>query len=191
VNLTELLAHPYTVVLARWLLAAVLLVAGISKLLDREGFVQAVDAYQILPVRLARVVALGLPYLEIVLGVFLLTGLATRMAAILAIWLFATFAIAVAINLVRRRELDCHCFGNLWQGKIGLSTLLRNLILVILSIQILIFADGYLAIDGWIGGGFQGMSLAGAISVGFLVVVIVGLAVLISAAQRTLTDIGR
>lgn len=57
-NPIEFLAHPYAVVLARWLLAGIFLVAGISKLLDREGSVEAVKSYQIVPQRFARWFAL-------------------------------------------------------------------------------------------------------------------------------------
>ncbi len=149
-NPIEFLAHPYTVVLARWLLAGILLVAGISKLFDREGFVQAVEAYQILPARLSRMFALILPYLEITVAFFLLIGLATRLVAVLAILLFITFIITLGINLLRGKDLDCHCFGKLYQEKIGLATLSRNFILMLLAALVLTFADGYLAIDSWL-----------------------------------------
>ncbi len=157
-NQSYLLGHPYAVALARWSLAGVLLVAGISKLFDRTGFVQAVESYQILPKRLSRLFAFSLPYSEITAGFALLVGLGTRAAAMLAIFLVACFTTAIVFNLARSRDLDCHCFGNLHQEKISAASLLRNLIFILLAVEVIIFADGYLAIDGWLFGMKTGKS---------------------------------
>lgn len=155
-HFTAFLAHPYTVVLARWLLAGVLLVSGSGKLLDRQGFVQGVIAYQIMPASLGRAFALGLPYGEIALGLALLIGLWTRPSAILAIALLVTFLTAITVNLARGRKLDCHCFGTLHQEPIGLPSILRNSVLLLLAADVSVFADGYLALDRWLPGAHTG-----------------------------------
>lgn len=149
-NLAELLTHPYTIVIARWMLAGILLIAGITKLFDREGFIQAVELYRVLPARLTRVFALCLPYLEVISGFGLLVGLWTRAATMLAIALFVSFAIAIAINVARGKDLDCHCFGKLRQEKTSPVSLFRNFVFALLAIHVSIFADGYLAVDGWL-----------------------------------------
>jgi hypothetical protein len=91
-----------------------------------------------------------LPYLEIACGLTLLVGLWTRAAALLAIMLFASFATAIGINLARGKDLDCNCLGKLHQEKISAATLLRNFIFILLAVEALIFANNYLAIDGWL-----------------------------------------
>lgn len=143
----DALAHPYTSVLARWFVAGVLLISSVSKLFDRAGLVQAVEAYRILPTRLSRTVALALPYTELLLGVALLLGLWTRIAAGLNILLFLSFAGAIAINLARGSELDCHCFGALYRKSISPASLFHVGVLALLATYIAIFTDDYLTLD--------------------------------------------
>ncbi len=179
-NPIEFLAHPYTVVLARWLLAGILLVAGISKLFDREGFVQAVEAYQILPARLSRMFALILPYLEIAVAFFLLIGLATRLAAVLALLLLGSFTITMVINLARGRELDCHCFGNMSRERIGARTVMRNMGLLLLTTVMFHFYDGYLSTEAWLFGWAlpRAPSLNGLIPI-LLTSILIGIAIML------------
>ncbi|MEU5841204.1 MauE/DoxX family redox-associated membrane protein [Rhodococcus sp. NPDC047139] len=100
-----------------WLLIAsivggTLLLAGVPKIRDRDGLLRVVRGYRLLPAPIERAVALGLPWLEIVLGVALVTGIAGRYAAALAALLFAGFWAGLSINLLRgRRDLDCGCFA--------------------------------------------------------------------------------
>jgi len=176
-NPIEILAHPYTVVLTRWLLATVLLVAGVSKLFDREGFGQAVESYQILPTHAAQALALILPYLEIAVGFALAVGVWTRGAAVLTLSLFASFMIAIAINIARGRDLNCHCFGKLHQDRISSTVLLRNSFFALLAAQILIFTDGFLALDGWL----SGANTAGAPPIdGMIPLTLAGLAAIVA-----------
>lgn len=174
----ELLAHPYTVALMRWSLAGVLLLSGVGKLFDRAGFVRAVASYRILPAPLARVFAVCLPYGEIALGCALFVGAWTNAMAALVIVLFLCFAIAIAVNLARGNKLDCHCFGALQRETIGPASLLRVLLLALLAMLVMIFADGYLAVDRWLPGaravGGQGPPTEGLLAL-VLAVVVTGL----------------
>jgi putative oxidoreductase len=152
-DLGDLLVHPYTATTARWALAGILLTAGISKLPRRAEFTQAVLAYNILSVRFARIAARCIPWLEIVAGLGLLIGLYTSVAAALACMLLSAFTIAIGINLWRGNDLDCHCFGTAHQTKIGPGALLRNLLLILITLVILRFYTGYLSVEalvlGW------------------------------------------
>ncbi|WP_108251071.1 MauE/DoxX family redox-associated membrane protein [Planctomonas deserti] len=93
-------------------LGGLLLLAGVSKLHDREGGLAAVQGYRLLPRVAERIVAITLPYVEILIGVPLLLGLGAPVVPAAAAVLFLVFFAALSINLLRgRRELDCGCFG--------------------------------------------------------------------------------
>lgn len=92
-------------------LAAVWLVAGGVKLLDPGQTYLAVRAYQLLPDALVRPVAVGLPLLELLLGVFLLIGLGTRLAAVMSALLLIAFIAAVGQSWARGLTIGCGCFG--------------------------------------------------------------------------------
>jgi uncharacterized membrane protein YphA (DoxX/SURF4 family) len=93
----------------RWLLALVLLSAGLAKLADRAGFAEAVRRYAILPPRAVPAVASGLPGVEIVLGVALAAGVAPLISGTCACLLLTGLAAAVAVNVAHGRRFQCGC----------------------------------------------------------------------------------
>lgn len=94
------------------LVGAVLLVAGVPKVRDRERMIRVVRGYKMLPDGMAVVVGTVLPWIEIVLGIALITGTAPSISGSLAAALFVVFFLGLSVNLIRgRRELDCGCFA--------------------------------------------------------------------------------
>src|SRR3712207_2834024 len=81
--------------LARLGLAAVFLVSGVLKALDPDAAYVAVRAYDVLPKAGVALVATVLPWLEIVLGVLLLLGVATRTVAAVGAGLLLVFVAGV------------------------------------------------------------------------------------------------
>ena len=107
--------QPWLVTAARLGLAGVLLAAGWPKLLDAEGTVRSVRAFQILPEALVRPFAYGLPMLELVLALLLLVGLGTRLAGAATAVLMLVFLGGIASAWARGLAIDCGCFGNAGQ----------------------------------------------------------------------------
>ena len=97
--------------LARLALGGVFLVAGALKVGDPEASVRAVQAYRLLPTDVAEVVGYVLPAVEIGLGLLLLLGLMTRVAAVVALVLLVAFVIGVSSAWARGLSIDCGCFG--------------------------------------------------------------------------------
>ena len=97
--------------LARLGLAAVWLISGGLKALDPDQTYVAVRAYDVLPPDGVGVVATLLPWVEIALGVLLLTGVGTRLVAGLSAGLLAVFIAGVVQAWARGLSIDCGCFG--------------------------------------------------------------------------------
>lgn len=95
----------------RVVLGLVMMYAGVAKLVDPSQALRAVQAYRILPASLDDIVAVGLPLLEIAVGVLLLLGLGTRLAAAIAGGLMVVFIAGVASAWIRGFSIDCGCFG--------------------------------------------------------------------------------
>ena len=96
---------------ARLGLAAVFLVSGILKAVDPDTTYVAVRAYDVLPKPGVALVAAVLPWAEIALGLVLLAGLATRLAAALGAALLLVFVAGVTQAWARGLSIDCGCFG--------------------------------------------------------------------------------
>lgn len=95
----------------RLLLTGVWLYAGGSKVGDLDASVRAVKAYQLLPSAVAELVGAALPLVEIGLGLLLLLGMATRLAAAVSALLLAAFTAGIASAWARGLRIDCGCFG--------------------------------------------------------------------------------
>jgi uncharacterized membrane protein YphA (DoxX/SURF4 family) len=98
--------------LARLAVGGVFLVAGALKVGDPDTSVRAVQAYRLLPTGVAEVVGYTLPAVEIGIGLLLLVGLITRVAAVAALVLLVAFVIGVASAWARGLSIDCGCFGD-------------------------------------------------------------------------------
>jgi uncharacterized membrane protein YphA (DoxX/SURF4 family) len=98
--------------LARLIVGAVELLAGLSKFSDPAGNVRAVRAYRILPESIVPTVGHALPTIEIVIGSLLILGLFTRAMGILSGLFFLAFIIGISSAWARGLEINCGCFGN-------------------------------------------------------------------------------
>ena len=96
---------------ARVLLGATMLYAGIIKLTEPGQALRAVQAYRILPPSIDDIVAYGLPLLEMAVGALLLLGLSTKTAAWVTGGLMVVFVAGVASAWIRGLSIDCGCSG--------------------------------------------------------------------------------
>jgi uncharacterized membrane protein YphA (DoxX/SURF4 family) len=96
----------------RMLVGMTLVLASVDKLFDARGFADAVAAYELVPRILVNLVAIALPWLELLTGVALLTGFGARAAGLVATLLATVYAVAVVSALARGMEISCGCFGD-------------------------------------------------------------------------------
>jgi uncharacterized membrane protein YphA (DoxX/SURF4 family) len=106
------MSWPWISTAARLGLAAVWLIAGGAKAGDLAASGRAVNAYQLMPYDVARVLGAALPFLEIGLGMLLLAGLAVRLSAGISAFLLVVFIAGVVSAWSRGLAIDCGCFGS-------------------------------------------------------------------------------
>lgn len=121
-----------SLLIMRLLLAATFGVAGLAKLADREGTRQAILDFG-LPANLGAPLGLLMPLAEIAVALVLLPASTAWWGALAAVILLLLFIAAISFNLVRGRQPDCHCFGQLHSAPVGRRTLLRNGVLAALA----------------------------------------------------------
>lgn len=90
--------------------ALVFMVAGAVKIGAAADLAHTVAGYRLLPPFGARMVALVLPWVEIVAGACLLAGFMTASAALVATLLAVAFEVAVVSALLRGLVIACGCF---------------------------------------------------------------------------------
>lgn len=105
-------AQPWIGLLARLGLGGVLLYAGYLKAFTPDKSMMAVRAYEILPIWLANVMGIVLPWLEMGAGLLLILGIAVRYVSIFGSGLMVAFIIAISQAWARGLSIDCGCFGD-------------------------------------------------------------------------------
>ncbi|MGC2130289.1 MAG: MauE/DoxX family redox-associated membrane protein [Candidatus Aquilonibacter sp.] len=99
------------VALARVLLGALLVWAGAAKIGHSEALAGAIAGFRLLPPSLVAPLAVILPFFEVLLGLYLIAGLFTRIAAAVAGAQFLIYAAAIASAVLRGIPANCGCFG--------------------------------------------------------------------------------
>ena len=102
--------QPWITLVCRLALAGILIYAAVSKYPPALS-VQAVEAYDLFPHELARLIGYTLPLFELALAVLLLIGLATRFTGAVTVLLMAVFIAGIVSAMARGLSIDCGCFG--------------------------------------------------------------------------------
>ena len=103
--------QPWLGLVCRLTLGGVLFVAGYLKVDKLEISQMAVRSYELLPIPLANFLGVVLPFFEVVIGLLLILGAATRIMAALGGFTMFIFIIAIAQAWARGLNIDCGCFG--------------------------------------------------------------------------------
>jgi uncharacterized membrane protein YphA (DoxX/SURF4 family) len=147
--------RPWLGTVVRLGLAAVWLTAGGSKAGDLAAAGRAVNAYQVMPYDVAKVVGAALPFAEIALGLLLIAGLATRLAGWVSAALLAVFIAGISSAWARGLSIDCGCFGGGGQLGAGQSPsygpeIARDLAFGVLAAFLIAFPLTRLSLDRWL-----------------------------------------
>lgn len=94
----------------RLALAGIFFYASGDKIMHPKDFAVIVKAYHMLPDPLANLAALWLPWVEVMTGVCLFTGLWRDGALALTTAMFSAFWIALIVNYFRGIDVACGCF---------------------------------------------------------------------------------
>lgn len=143
--------RPWITLAARILLGAVLLLAGFLKAKSPAQAQMAVRAYKLLPISIANLFGLSLPWLELGAGILLIIGIAVRYAALFGGLLMVLFVAAISQAWVRGLSIDCGCFGGGGEVAAGhtkyLQEILRDLGLTLSAVFLYLNPHGKFGLD--------------------------------------------
>jgi uncharacterized membrane protein YphA (DoxX/SURF4 family) len=139
------------VLVSRLVLGAIFIVAGVSKIGHAIEFATQIAAFRLVPQPLIAPIAIALPFLEVLLGGYLVLGLFTRAAAWIAAVLLLAFDGAIASAVVRGLSVSCGCFGPNDATVTSWGEVARDAVFVLLAVVVALRPPGTLALDRRIG----------------------------------------
>jgi len=131
-----LCTNSWTLLLLRLFIGGIFIYASIDKIAHPEQFARAIENYRILPWFLINIFAIILPWIELVSGVLLIAGVWLNGSAITISALLLIFIIAITAGLLRGLDISCGCFNTTGGQKIGLSLIIKDVVLLLITIHI-------------------------------------------------------
>ena len=118
-----------------WIVGLVFAAAAVPKITHPAEFALAIYRYQLVPHVAINVLAVFLPWLELICAAALLFRPRLRPGALVLILLMlAVFTTAISINLYRGIDIACGCFSvNAAKGHLGWLSLVRNATLITIA----------------------------------------------------------
>ena len=139
----KLLDNSWIELAARWFLGVTFIYASYSKILVPAVFAKIIYGYDLFPGALINLIAIIIPFVELVAGLAFIIGFYPRSTALVINAMLLVFIISLSINIIRGHEFDCGCFainaGN--QSTFSGPLLIRDLIYFALGIYVFCFKN--------------------------------------------------
>ncbi len=130
-KIEKVLSNKYLVFAARLVLGVVFIYASLEKIQNPAGFAQAIYNYRMVPEALINIMAIVLPWLELICGVLIIVGVFVRGSALLIGAMLAVFIVALSSALLRGLDISCGCFTLEGGRGIAGKTLVEDILLMI------------------------------------------------------------
>jgi len=142
--------HAWIALPARWYLGLVFIWACLHKIAAPDGFALDIATYNILPLGGVNLLAITLPWVELVAGALLLAGLRARAASLMVAGMMLMFLVAIGIALHQGLDMSCGCFASQAAQEadpISWRTVLRDLAWLLLACYVALFDRRALGLD--------------------------------------------
>lgn len=138
VGLKGILTSKYLAFVLRIGVGGFFLYASMSKIPYPAQFAEATANYRLVPYWLINPVAVVLPWIEFVCGLFMVIGFTSRASTVLIGLLLVVFNVMVLINMYRGAPISCGCYDTVGEP-IGWRKIIENMVLLIFTIHVYYF----------------------------------------------------
>ena len=135
--LRTIVLHPTARRAAQILAGLIFLAAALPKIADLHGFAGSVHNFRldaVFPMAATNLLAMTIPWIELVAGLALVSGVRPRAGAIVYTMLLTVFTIGVIQALARGLSFDCGCFGRTGAATIGAKKVVENLAMIAVGV---------------------------------------------------------
>jgi len=139
--------NEYINLLVRIVVGFVFIVTGISKIVEPAQFAREISNYDMMFAPLINLMAIILPWLEIVTGFLFVFGVRIKANVILLAAMLLMFNIAVATAWARGLDINCGCYSNIAEQTVGIGKLSENFALFDALAFVYFFPNNKLSIE--------------------------------------------
>lgn len=127
------LMHPTARRAAQITAGLIFLAAALPKIADLSAFAGSIHNFHleaVIPMAATNVLAMMIPWVELVAGLALVSGVRPRAGAYVYTALMVIFTIGVIQALARGLSFECGCFGKAGSATIGVKKVAENLVMM-------------------------------------------------------------
>ena len=143
----QVLTSEYLALVLRIFVGYYFIYASMSKIPYPAQFAEILAMYRLFPYPFVNVLAVVVPWMELVSGLFIIIGLRNRASAILIMLLYIGFNIAIGLNVIIGSPITCGCYDTVGEPvswlKIG-----KNTVWFLFTLQVFFFDKLFLLRKG-------------------------------------------
>ena len=124
---------PSFALVVRLVLGCMFLYSSLPKIRQPYDFLSNVYNFELVGPKLGLLVAMVLPWAELLVGICLIGGIFVSGALLVSIGMGAMFSFVIASALYRGLNISCGCFSASSVEQIGYTTLIRALMIMLIS----------------------------------------------------------
>ncbi len=104
--------NSYLIYIIRLVMGIVFIYASYSKILDPASFSNNIHNYGVTSIYIENLVALILPWIELFVGLSLISGIKYEASIDISIYMMILFIVLITQAYLRGKSIDCGCFLN-------------------------------------------------------------------------------
>lgn len=137
--MNKILSNPALLLIARIVLGLIFIIASAGKIYNPAVFAQEISNYDFMPYFTINLMAIILPWIELIAGIFLISGIRLKASSAIIGALLIVFIIAVATAMARGLNINCGCYSHVANDPVGWKKIIENTIQLALALWIYIF----------------------------------------------------
>jgi uncharacterized membrane protein YphA (DoxX/SURF4 family) len=127
------LHHPRLIRGCQIVIGVLFVWSALAKLGDLGSFATEVHNFRIVPVATENLLALTLPWIELIAALALILNVRARAGAAVITALLGVFTLGVVAAVVRGLDIECGCFGTSHASRVGLRKILENVGMLVVA----------------------------------------------------------
>lgn len=128
----------YAALALRLYIGSLFIYASMYKISYTGEFAETIASYQLVPYWAVNFLAVVMPWLELICGILLVSGIKSKSATAIIAGMLVLFSAVIFLSLVRDVPIGCGCFSSV-EEPMSWTTLVRDLVWLAMSVHIYFF----------------------------------------------------
>jgi putative oxidoreductase len=131
----RLITHRYVALVLRFYLGGLFIYASMYKISYPVEFAENIASYQIVPFWAVNMMAIVMPWTELICGILLVVGIRSKSAVCMIGGMLVLFIVAICLTLIRDIPIGCGCFHSM-EEPMTWTTLLRDFAWMAMAVHV-------------------------------------------------------